>query len=208
MRIKDLVKIYIIESTAPKDFLDNREEGFALSEILQLAEIKNKYWSVVNRECFEEALDRALIDFLPIEKDFAHILLHFSMHGNKDGVGFTNGEFLKWEEFSKIINDFNNKLGYIKLPKFTGSKVQISMSSCQGFNAAKIQEFYEDPLYTTLIGPVEAVNWSDSLMAFAALYHNTLHKESTLKDSIIRMNTAAGLDNIYNYSTGKNLTLK
>lgn len=208
MELKEIVQIYIIESPGDIDILDNRKEGFALSEILKLADIKNKYFNVINIKTLTECLDRIYQDIKKQEKELGGIVIHFSMHGNKDGVGLTSGEFIDWNHFFKIFDEFNGRLGYIELPNgITTSKISIYMSSCEGYNAHVIRDFSEYPLYTSLVGPTTSVNWSDSLIAFATLYHNTIHKTSGYKIAIEKMNSAAGLDDIFQLANAKGLNL-
>lgn len=207
--MKDIVKIYIIESPGPNDILDNRKEGFALSEILKLADIKNTYYSVVDRKTFSECLNRIYTDIKSIDPVLGGIVFHLSMHGNKTGIGLTNGEFIDWTEFYKIFDEFNQRLGYITLPnKITVSKFSISMSTCEGFSAHIIKDYSEYPLYTSLIGPITSVNWSDSLISFATYYHNTIHKTFGIKVAVDKMNSASGLDNVFQVSSAKELILK
>lgn len=208
-KMKDIVKIYIIESPGSLDILDNRKEGYALSEILKLAEIKNKYYNVVDRNTFTECLNRIFNDIKATGQDLGGIILHLSMHGNNTGIGLTNGEFIYWKEFYAIFDDLNLRLGYIILPNNVRvSKFDIYMSSCEGFNAQVIKEYSEYPLYTSLIGPVTSVNWSDSLIAFATLYHNTIHKTNILKVGVDKMNSAAGLDNVFQIASANGLHFK
>lgn len=207
--LKDITKIYIIESPSSTDILDNRKEGYALSEILKLADIQNQYYNVVDRKNLFECLNRIHNDAKTINGGLGHVIMHISMHGNSDGLGLTNEEFISWKEFAVILSDFNTKLGYIDFGNgFKCSPIAINMSSCKGFNAKAINEYSTESLYSTLVGPIESVNWSDSLLAFATYYHNTIHKTNTIRVAVDVMNKSAGLKNIFQVDAAKGLGIK
>lgn len=207
--LKDITKIYIIESPSSTDILDNRKEGYALSEILKLADIQNQYYNVVERKNLFECLNRIQNDTKTISGGLGHVIIHVSMHGNGEGIGLTSGDFISWKEFAEILKDFNETLGYID---FGGglkcSRIAINMSSCKGFNAKTINKYSMESLYTTLVGPTESVNWSDSLLAFATYYHNTIHRTNTIRVAVDVMNSSAGLENIFQVDAAKGLKIK
>ena len=56
MEIKEITKIFIIESPSADDIKEDRKEGLALSEILRLSNIQNTYINVDNIGNFKRTL--------------------------------------------------------------------------------------------------------------------------------------------------------
>lgn len=198
MEIKEITKIFIIESPSADDIKEDRKEGLALSEILRLSNIPNTYINVDNIENFKETLKAISSEVKKEIKKYGAITLHFSMHGNQNGIGLTSGEFLDWNSLYLIIKDFNDVLGYITLPNGKMlAPVNLHFSVCQGFCAIAIKNIGVEAPYQSLIAPTVAVNWADSIMAFATYYHNTLHKTNGSKIAVEKMNSINDFDNVF-----------
>lgn len=209
MDIKKITKIFIIESPSLEDIKINRKEGLALSEILKLSDIQNTYINVISISEFRNALDVISHEIREYIKRFGAITLHFSMHGNQEGLKFTSEEFLNWEEFYLILKSFNDYLGYLQHPNgMLFAPVSINLSVCEGFYATEIKKFGAESPYLSLIGPVEKVHWADSILAFATYYHNTLHHTNGGKIAVEKMNLINDFENIFRIDLMEGVKLK
>ncbi len=161
--MEKIILTYILESPGPQDLCDNRTEGSSLLKSLDLFKIPYLYKLVVNKKIFFNSLNSKIIEqkFLDIllanhsrygnnkeEKELV-LVLHFSSHGDENGLSLTNQESIKWEELRdliKPINDFISKHG----------QLIICMSSCKGFNAMKMQNGFDIP-FTLLLGSTKNI---------------------------------------------------
>ncbi|WP_276503423.1 hypothetical protein [Terrimonas pollutisoli] len=203
MNLKDKTRIFIIESPSETDISHNRKEGLALSEMLKLANIENIYFQVSDKVTFSECLEK----ILQVEsKKERFPTLHFSLHGNEDGIALTNQEFLTWEQlYEGYLKSFIEKLGYEETN--IGNIVaplHLHFSVCKGFYGKKVKEFAKHSPYISLVGPIVEVNWSDSLLAFMTFYHNTIHKPIGPRTAAQKMNLAANLDNVFQVDLAEN----
>tara|TARA_R110001592_G_C12867817_1_gene723458 strand:+ start:71 stop:718 length:648 start_codon:yes stop_codon:yes gene_type:complete len=211
--LKKTVKIYIIESQSDRDILHKRTEGKALSSGLELAGINHNYFQVINKKMLDECFEIIIADIIACRRNgmFAPYF-HFSAHGNEQGIGLTNGDFLDWNNLREKIDYINSKLTMIRPnpenPSFEISFLNICFSVCKGFYGHKIQGKLKENKYTSLIGPIDAVDWSDSLIAFMTFYHNIIHKKNKARQSVEKMNLAAGLNNIFKISMGYGMIIK
>jgi len=205
-------KIYIIESQKDSDILNKRTEGKALSATLDLAHIPNMYYQVVTVEMLEECFKQICLDISYYRFEGLVIpYLHFSAHGNDTGIILTDNTFIDWEKMRKYIDVINTNIGFIRPkpdnPKLLVSILNLSFSTCKGIYAHNIQGDLSDNKYVCLIGPTDAVDWSDSLIAFSTFYHQIFYKHKKANDAINNMNAAAGLDSIFQISMGFGLKL-
>jgi len=192
---KSYYKVYVIESPNAQDILDKRREGSALSEMLSLADIPNVYYNVADIDTLSQVFSRIANDILRPDHKLGSVTLHFSMHGNEDGIGLTSGEFLEWRDLYQSIKSFNDNIGYGDVNWAPGKKygfANLSFSVCHGFNAIAMRQFGEASPYITVLGPTRDVEWSDSLIAFATFYHLTIHKDANWKEAVVLMNYASG----------------
>jgi hypothetical protein len=108
------------------------------------------------------------------------LCLHFSCHGNSDGIGI-GSDFIDWLSFTKL-------LGPIFMNKKIGKQTFIIISSC-GANGQeitdKINSFSESnrktlncPTYFFVYNE-DKVPWDDALLCWAILYHQ-LSKLTTI----------------------------
>jgi hypothetical protein len=206
MDLKDVTRIYIIESPSEIDILDNRKEGFALSELLRLADIENKYYQVSCKESLLECLRRIISVENDRYKNHGFITLHFSMHGNEDGIKLTHSELISWKElYEDYLKNFNLSLGYEKSKNGNiVAPIHLHFSTCKGYYGKKIKDYSEHSPYISLVGPIEKVGWSDSLLAFITFYHNTIHKPIGPELAAKKMNDASNLINVFKVDLAKN----
>lgn len=199
-------KIYIIESQSDSDILIGRSEGKSLSSALELSNINCQYFQVINEDMLDKSFDLIIQDINQLKlKGLIIPFIHFSAHGNEDGIGLSNNDFLHWEVLRSKIDKINSEVGKFNLPdldKLERSRLHLCFSVCNGFHASKIQGDYKENKYTLLIGPTKEVDWSDSLLAFTTLYHQIFHKGVKAVPAVRNMNLAAGLDNVFQLSPG------
>lgn len=209
MEIKDITKIFIIESPSLNDVKVDRREGFALSEILRLSNIQNSYINVDSIATFSEALKNISDEIKKDIKKYGAITLHFSMHGNEEGIGLTNGDFIDWQKLYSIIKEFNDLIGYyITLPNGKIlAPLNLHFSVCKGFYAIAIKKLGVETPYQTLVAPTDTVNWADSIMAFSIYYHSTLHKTNGSKVALQKMNFINDFDNVFQIDLMEDLIL-
>ena len=207
-----ICKIYIIESQSPNDILRNRTEGKALSASLDLAEIPNKYFQVIDDKCFNKCIEFICEDINSLKgKGLVAPYIHISAHGNVNGIGLTSGEFIDWATFAVKVDWINELIG--KLPKIPKKNpIEISpmnycFSTCMGYNAFKTQGEALENKFSSIIGPTESVDWSDSLLAFMSLYHQIFYKGQKAIKAVEIMNITAGLDNVFKISMGYGLRI-
>ena len=193
-------KIYIIESPSTNDVEVGINEGQTLSSAFKLARLNNAYFIVNDRESFIETFNKIASEIKEtLDNKTPMPFLHFSLHGNKNGIGLTNNDFIDWKEFRKILMKFNHEVGFVKDNFMVFSRVSISMSVCWGIYAMEMFIPNKLPPFYSLIGPTEKVDWVDSLVAFVTFYHNLVYKRSTIMDSLSRMNTASGTNTFKNF---------
>jgi hypothetical protein len=194
-------RIYIIESPSLKDLEDDRKEGKALYESLLLADCDANYTIMESKKAFVKAIDHVIVDFYEKKGKFSAMpFIHISAHGNEDGIGLTNGEFLSWQEIRIELEKINQKIGYVMHVGDHSkeiSRIVLCFSSCKGFNATKIYNNINPCPFQCVVGPKEDVLWSDALTAFITFYHLVNYKAFDFVSGTAQMNSSAGVDNVF-----------
>lgn len=194
--------VCIIESPGALDILQKRREGFALSEALNLAGIRNEYYAVSSRDTFSLALGmiekfagiKQIHPNVEMEGEFYSVprmFLHFSCHGNEHGIALTNNEFIRWSELGDALLSLGKALNLYREDMLSISQVMITMSSCSGLHGRKMMTNPKACPFIALVGSEHAVSWTDSLTAFITFYHHVIHKERCLQPAVKAMNDAA-----------------
>jgi hypothetical protein len=192
--------VCIIESPSPRDVLERRREGLALSEALSLAGIRNEYYAVCDKDTIRLAFSQieslvgsqhltpagAAADTL----NFIQLYLHFSCHGNEDGIALTAKQSVPWSELRDVLLSLATNLGMFHPELFPIAPFGITMSTCYGLHARKMASPQASP-YRFLVGTEKAVTWTDSLIAFITFYNHTIYKGRTLQRAVRSMNDAA-----------------
>ncbi|OOY36785.1 hypothetical protein [Solemya velum gill symbiont] len=187
--------VNVIESPSSRDLLDGRTEGRMLVEALTLAEIPSAYNLVTDLETFHEAINVRL-RAAAREHDKVPIL-HFSMHGNEQGIQLTSGEFLLWQELRGLL-----------LPILRGTRgtLLICMSSCVGDAGVKMAMNTDDePSFWALVGNTQEASWADAAIAFSSFYH-LFFKEYNINVCVESMKVASG-DHNFVYHLGEQTRL-
>jgi hypothetical protein len=172
------VFVYIIESPGAADLSIGRTEGRVLTETLRIGGINADYNLVRNRAELGQAFGNQLTDAMKRHPQ-TMIFLHWSSHGNADGVGLSDGTFLDWPELSDLLVEANK--GYMGL----------CMSSCYGYEAylTNTRNDTKAPFFA-LVGNKGELDWSDGAIGYAVFYHR-FSKGSTFQQAIAAMNLAA-----------------
>ena len=174
--------VHIIESPSANDLLNGRTEGRLLTETLSLSKIISFYNLTVDYSSFLEALGPRLYEAM-LENAGVPIL-HFSTHGNEEGIKLTNNVFLKWHELRELLLPINKALN--------GGLI-ICMSSCSGFSGCRMAMSLDAklPPFYGLIGPNTTPTWSETAVAFVTFYH-LLFNGRTVSQAVEAMCTASG----------------
>jgi len=174
--------VYIIESPNANDLLNGRCEGRVLKDALNLSKIISSYNLTVDKSSFSEALGLRIYKAM-LEKAGVPIL-HFSSHGNEEGIKLTNNAFLKWNELRELLIPINEVLN--------GGLI-ICISSCFGFKGCRMAMSSDTGLpFYGLIGPNSDATWSETAVAFVTFYHHLFSKGSTVPQAVKAMCTASG----------------
>lgn len=172
--------VHIIESPSADDLLDGRTEGRALSEVLDLAKIPYCYNLVTNLETLSIALDTRLLE--AADHFGLAPILHLSMHGNKKGVGLTDGRRLLWSDLRTLLAPLTNVME---------GELLICMSSCFGSAGCRMARHEgAEPPFGALVGNKESVSWEDAAVAYVTFYH-LLFKDIPVDQCVERMKWAS-----------------
>ncbi|TGL50818.1 hypothetical protein EHQ61_08585 [Leptospira wolffii] len=113
------------------------------------------------------------------------LCLHFSCHGNEDGLGI-GSDFLKWSEFGVILipllknKNFKDKL--IITISACGANEQKLTKNISSFEA-RIKSRIAPPLYFFVYDEYE-VGWADALLCWTILYHQIGKIDSLEKNDV------------------------
>jgi len=182
--INQLGFVHIIESPSAKDLLEECTEGRSLSEFLKLAGIPHSYNLVTDLE----TLDIALYKRLPrvFEEYDLPPILHLSLHGDRKGIGLTDGSFLSWHELREVLRDLNNQME---------DGLLLCMSSCYGSYGYQLaRDDSEDKPFLALVGNSNKISWKDSAVAYITFYH-LLFKNISMEECVERMISASNDNN-------------
>jgi len=173
--------VHIIESPSANDLLNGHTEGRVLKEVLSLSNIISFYNLTVDYSSFLEALGPRLCQAM--QENAGVPILHFSSHGNEEGIELTNSKFLKWHKLRELLLPINKA--------FNGGLI-ICMSSCSGFSGCKMAMSSDTGLpFYGLIGPNSDATWSETAVAFVTFYH-LFSKGSAVPQAVKAMCTASG----------------
>jgi hypothetical protein len=197
--------VFIIESPSPRDVLDERAEGDALSSALRLAKIPNHYYRAYDLETFKAvfmekiasypAAVSKVVEGEKTQKTACLPLIHISAHGNKSGLQLTSGEFVSWNDLRVLLVNLAQAKGFSR----NGiSTLQVCFSTCMGASAEEMFACGKPYPCFAIVGPTQSVEWSDSLTAFITFYHQLMNKPDASAVQATRiMNEAAGLCDIF-----------
>ncbi|MGJ4748394.1 hypothetical protein ACQV5M_18675 [Leptospira sp. SA-E8] len=201
-------KVYIIESPSSNDLLYEKLEGNALKNALFLAGIEIEYYLATDEDTFIQAFDNIESDIVERSKNaiFSNPFIHISAHGNKEGIGLTNREFISWVELEHQLNKINenpvlqcedDEIGFF-------SSITLCLSTCLGLYAEKLVSDDKPSPFAVLIASNEKVSWADSLTGFITFYHHMIFHDEGGQDAVEAMKTAAR-NNSFDFVFGKEM---
>lgn len=157
------MKVFIIESSYPKDFYQHKLDGIAAQGILNILGVPNELRFVLDRKYFEKAIADT--------KAFGFTLIHLSCHGDEKGVALANNYQLTWDEFA----DFFQQQEWC--PK------ALVMSSCSGAASGIQNAFQKKSRQPGIIfGSSDERSYGEYAVAWAILYHH-FKKDGVDKDA-------------------------
>jgi hypothetical protein len=146
------MKVFIIESSYPKDFYRQKLDGIAAQGILNILSISNQLRFALDREHFEKAIADA--------KALDSTVIHLSCHGDQDGIALANNYQPTWDKFADLFQDN----GWC--PK------ALVMSSCCGATSGIRNAFKNKPKRPGIIfGSSDGRSYGEYTVAWAILYH-------------------------------------
>jgi hypothetical protein len=176
--------VYIIESPSDVDLVDGKTEGRTLCEQLKLSEIPHAYGLATTRKTLELCLTDRLSNVWTANPGLAPIL-HLSMHGDVNGIGLTNGDYLTWSDLRKLLGP---------LTRILNNKLLVCMSSCFGAAGCRMAMYEDDePHFWALVGHSGTATWSDAAIAYSTFYHR-FFKETPIEACVAAMRDASGDD--------------
>jgi hypothetical protein len=157
------MKVFIIESSYPKDFYGRELDGIAAQGILNILGVRNELRFALDRRHFKKAIAEA--------KALNSTVIHLSCHGDQNGVALANNYQPTWEKFASFFQ--NN--GWC--PK------ALVMSSCCGATSGIRNAFKNKPKRPTIIfGSSDERSYGEYTVAWAVLYHR-FKRDGIDKDS-------------------------
>jgi hypothetical protein len=146
---KTIPQVFIIESLRLSDEEEERFEGRILKQILRLSEKRSSYYYIRTR--------RELQRIATIFGKSGFRYLHISCHGNEDTMA-TTFDHLSFAEVGAILR-----------PHLRGRRVFLS--ACEMTNRDFASELLTDSGCHSVIGPAEAVAFSDAALLWSSFYH-------------------------------------
>ena len=175
--------VYVIESPSAPDLYHGRSEGALLAQAAALDRMPSITRTAVNYEAFVAALRIGLAEVMKTYPDHLPIL-HISAHGAQEGLQLSDGSLIPWSTLRDLLIPVNKSLrGFLLL----------CMSVCKGYSACQMAmrlDADEHP-YWTLIANTGNPTWSDTAIAYAALYH-LISKGRPYSEAIHAMRAASG----------------
>jgi len=157
------MKVFIIESSYPKDFYRQKLDGIAAQGILNILSIPNELRFALDHEHFEKAIADA--------KTLNSTVIHLSCHGDQDGIALANNYQPSWTKFADLFQE--NKW----CPK------ALVMSSCCGATSGIRGAFKIKAKKPEIIfGSSDERSYGEYTVAWAILYHR-FKKDGIDKDS-------------------------
>ncbi len=176
--------VYIIESLRTEDIENNRVEGRVLTQTLEFINIPHKYNFVYTKTEFIQALASNLYETCEIMAGFP--ILHFSMHGGRDGIQLGNGEVITWQDLQNLL---------FPLMREIGDYLIICMSTCYGFSGCKMAMHFDNEVtFHSLIGNDRELSFNKALIAYMTFYHR-LFEGDRISDCVEAMKIASGDSN-------------
>lgn len=183
-------KVYIIESPGDMDLLEKRTEGKALSNILEISEIPYEYYLATTKNVLVQVFEIIKEDILELQDEYLFVwpIIHISCHGNENGIGLTNNEFIPWSKLYDLLSIVN--ICFDEADPV--SPILLSMSSCYGLYAIRTdwEKRNERSPFAFVLGHEDTILWDDALIAFSVFFHQFVNKNCTAEVALQCMNTS------------------
>lgn len=209
--------VCILESPSVDDREANRCEGRAISEALRIAQIRHKVFDIVDESTFTAALE-GIADFAAVRSRklssggkqvrVPRLFLHISCHGNEDGIGLTNNDFINWTTLGDRILKLATRLELFRPEWSSSANLHICMSSCRGLHARRMATNPDACPFVCLIGCKSDVLWTDAVVAFTTFYHQAITKERSTPRVIQAINDAALAPDVFELVTARDVGAK
>ena len=156
--------VYVLESPSALDLYHDRAEGDHIGSLLKLLNIPFETHTLSSKALLVYALDVGLRE-AEAKRLGRRPIVHISCHGNGDGIGFTDGGFIAWDELRELLKPVNAR---------NGRQLILCMSSCDGYSGVRMametRPEAEHPFFV-LIGPSGTPTWPQTAVAFTTLYY-------------------------------------
>lgn len=197
---KPVFFVYVIESPSDSDIYDGRSESDILRLAINLNQIHCFGKCVISKNTFYDAIFQDLNNKVSeLSEFYGNVIpiIHISAHGNKDGIGLSNGEFVSWNELGELLTLINKALD---------NSLIVCLSSCNGFSGTQMaKKLNSDLPFYALIGHKGQPQWSETAIAYAVFYH-LLAKGKSIDEAVNAMNVASGLgENQFVSKTAENI---
>lgn len=176
--------VHIIESPSSIDLLEDRTEGRSLREALALAGICHWYSLATDGDTLLRALGERLVQAWQYHQ--LPPIVHFSMHGDQNGVALTSGDALSWHQLRRIL---------LPLTRAMQGGLLICMSSCLGSLGCRMAMYTDnEPPFWALVGNSGSPSWADAAVGYITFYH-LFFKGVPLQMCVDSMKVASGDQN-------------
>lgn len=143
--------VYIIESLSREDEKDKLFEGEILTRMLKLLDVEVEYVYIRTKK----ELKNIIKDFEKSDYEY----LHFSCHGNENGISLTYDKIITFEELDKMF-----EYDYSEVKK------RLFFSSCSVMQA-DISKALKETGFLSIIGPLEEISFQDATIFWSGFYH-------------------------------------
>lgn len=146
------MRVFIIESSYPKDFYRQKLDGVAAQSILNILGVENELRFVLDHEHFGHAIADA--------KRWNCNLLHLSCHGDEDGIALADNHQPSWDDFADFFQQHK------------WCPTALVMSSCCGLTSGIRKAFQKTTKRPGIIfGSSDERSYGEYTVAWAILYH-------------------------------------
>ena len=182
--IKQLVgvpsTVVYFESPHPQDVQEGRMEYHSVGSMLRLMNIPCYPVAIAGKAQLKEKLQE--LPSVVQLKASSQVFLHFSSHGNKQGIELYSGEFVSWDDFTDILSTW---------PLEFKNKLTLCFSTCEGLGSQLIGKGKWNPQYRYTVAPYRKVEWGESAVAFAVFYYLHVVRGIVIESAISAMNLIA-----------------
>ncbi|MFG6686243.1 hypothetical protein ACGK9U_06655 [Mariniflexile sp. HNIBRBA6329] len=191
--------VYVIESL---DLSIEKETGKELyDDLLRWKQLQlgnpftAKLEQVKNRTEFFDTLNTIKKD---CENRNVFPMIHFEIHGNKEGLGLVSGEFIKWIELYEVLIGINATIG---------NHLFITLAVCQGAYLMELIKLANPAPFWGFIGSFDKIDAEDILIRYNEFYVELLDSFNINKAFIRLQNANSRFPSTYRFINSE-LTFK